>query len=226
MVARRALLLYHFRLMTGKDLAIDLGPEIVHLRAPADPERLLEAIDPVEFAKDERMPYWAELWPVSIALARRIVNGGADERAIAVAGRDILDLGCGLGLVGIAAARAGAEHVTFADYFVEAIEAARANAQRNGLARFDARCIDWREPPRDRRWDAILASDVLYERRNLTPVLGAIAALLAPGGTAYVADPDRSTAAGFEEAARARGFNIRRAPLAERMTLYVVSATS
>src|SRR5881397_3704618 len=66
------------------------------------------------------IPYWAEIWPASRAIARRLAAG---ER---LDGRAVLDLGCGLGLAGIAAGLCGAE-VTFVDRHPDALGFARRN---------------------------------------------------------------------------------------------------
>jgi len=67
------------------------------------PEKLLDTISTTEFAVDERLPYWAELWTSAIVLAERVLN---DQT---MRGTKVLELGCGLGLVGLAAAKAGAD---------------------------------------------------------------------------------------------------------------------
>lgn len=169
----------------------------IALVAPRAPEALIDAVDPDDFAKDERLPYWAELWPSAIVLAEH-----AFARAAALAGRDALELGCGLGLAGIAAVLAGARSVVFTDWYEEALLFAAENARQNGVERFETRALDWRAPDLGgRRFPVALGSDLLYERRNREP----LAAALAPGGFAWIADPGRSTAEGFAEIAAARG---------------------
>jgi predicted nicotinamide N-methyase len=181
---------------------------VLHIRAPAEPERLLDAIDAASFREDERMPYWAELWPAATAFAGRILAGD-----IELAGHRVLELGSGLGLVGIAAALAGAGEVTFSDYFPEALAFSAENAARNGVAGARTRLLDWRTPSLDRRYTTVLGADLLYETRNLDPVLGAIEAALEDGGSAYMADPDRITASAFGEKAERCGFTVRKSPL-------------
>ena len=187
---------------------VTVSGRTMRVRMPGRPEALLEAIDPVEFQEDERMPYWAELWPSAIGLARHLL-----ERAAAtVAGEDVLELGAGLGLGGIAAALAGARSVVFTDYFEESLAFAAENARRNGVARFETRLVDWRAPDLGRRFRAVVGSDLLYEARNSEPVARALAALLAPDGLAWIADPGRTTAAGFEDHLRAAGLAVAREP--------------
>jgi len=187
------------------------GGRRLRVRAPAEPDHLLDAIDAATFREDERMPYWAEPWPAGLAFAARLLDGGLP----AIAGRRVLELGSGLGTVGIAAALAGAAHVTFSDWFPESLAAALENARLNGVPeeRTAALLLDWRRPPADLRFEAIVGADLLYEMRNAVPLLGAIKATLAPEGGAWIADPDRITASGFAAQAESAGFHVERAPL-------------
>jgi ETFB lysine methyltransferase len=71
------------------------------------------------------------------------------------------------------------------------------------------RVVDWRDMPADLgRFDVVLASDVLYERPYAALVAGAIAATLAPGGFALVADPGRVAAPDFDREAAALGLAV------------------
>jgi predicted nicotinamide N-methyase len=128
----------------------------LELLRPESPEAL---IDEDAFARDEFLPYWAELWPAATALAEALPE---------VAGLRVVELGCGLGVPSLVAAAKGAD-VTATDWADAAVELLRENAARNGIElRAEAR--DWRKPW-DERFDIALAADVLYERRNVEPVL-------------------------------------------------------
>jgi predicted nicotinamide N-methyase len=129
---------------------------------PASPEAL---IDETAFEVDEFLPYWAELWPASTALAAALPD---------VAGLRVVELGCGLGVPSLVAAARGAE-VTATDWATDAIELLRENAARNDLG-LRAEVRDWREPW-DERFDVVLAADVLYEHRNVEPLLERLAEL-------------------------------------------------
>ena len=148
------------------------------------PESAEDLIDERDFERDERLPYWAEIWPSSRILAAHLVE--MNPR-----GRTLLELGCGAGLVATAAALGGFR-VTVSDYYEDALRFARANAWLNDASAPDTMLLDWRalpeEPP---QFDVVVASDVLYEREYGTLVPAAIAALLANDGTAYLADPGR-----------------------------------
>lgn len=183
-----------------------IAGEAFELIWPADMDALLDDERTRErFRRDEYMPYWGTPWPASALLAEYVLTQPRSD------GGRAIEVGCGIGLVALAAARAG-WRVVAGDYDLDALAFARENARRNGLALADAVPIDWREPWSGERFALVLASDVLYERRHAEPVARWIAAALAPGGTALVSDPDRSAAAGFEAIARAAGFSVVRAP--------------
>jgi predicted nicotinamide N-methyase len=126
------------------------------LQRPADPEAL---IDEEAFADDEFLPYWAELWPAGLALAEALPRS--------LAGQAVVELGCGLGVPSLVAAARGAR-VTAVDWAAGAIELLRQNAVRNGLV-IEARRADWRQF--EGHFDLVLAADVLYERRNIAPLV-------------------------------------------------------
>jgi predicted nicotinamide N-methyase len=137
------------------------GVDLKLLR-PESPESL---IDEEAFEHDEFLPYWAELWPAAVALAETLPE---------VAGLRVVELGCGLGVPSLVAAVRGAA-VTATDWSVDAIDLLRENAVGNGL-RLTAEVRDWRDPWAD-RFDLALAADVLYEQRNVAPVLERLQAL-------------------------------------------------
>lgn len=167
-----------FRTITSRiDVA---GREIVLLH----PESAEDLIDERDFERDERLPYWAEIWPSSRVLAARLVEFDARHRTL-------LELGCGAGLVATAASLAGFR-VTVSDYYEDALRFARANAWLNDVRSPEAMLLDWRALPDDPpKFDVIVASDVLYEREYGALVASAIGALLEESGTAYLADPGR-----------------------------------
>ncbi|WP_089940014.1 class I SAM-dependent methyltransferase [Candidatus Entotheonella palauensis] len=142
---------------------------------------------------------WAELWPSAIGLARYL------DRDVPLRGKQVLELGCGLGLLGVVTARDGAR-VLCTDYEADALAFARYNALQNGCRDVRFRLVDWRYPALKRRYDAILASDVIYEARNFGPLVALLQRFLARGGRAFFADPGRSNAVPFFALLRQRGF--------------------
>jgi predicted nicotinamide N-methyase len=165
------------------------GGELV-IERPHDVEALLDA---ERFDReDEFLPYWAELWPSGLALARALEGHP-------LRGRRVLELGCGLGLPSLIAARAGAA-VLATDWAPEALALLERNAARNGIALRTAR-VDWREAEpvvRSGTWDLVLGADLLYEERNVEPLLGLLGRL---GAEAWIADPGRAAADAFFAAA-------------------------
>ncbi|MHB8764951.1 MAG: class I SAM-dependent methyltransferase [Deferrisomatales bacterium] len=179
---------------------LPLGGREVRLFQVADPNALSDAVDPRAFAEDERFPYWAEVWASGAALAAFLLRGGAGRL-----GGPALELGCGLGLAGVAAALGGAE-VLFTDFDPDALAFARANHALNLGRPGQTRLVDWRQPPADLGAPLVLAADVLYERRFLAPFVDTLRRAVAPGGTAYVAEPGRAVAEGTVERLEAEGF--------------------
>jgi predicted nicotinamide N-methyase len=158
---------------------------------PRDSEALL---DEHAFEHEEFLPYWAELWPSSLALARAI--GGR-----ALHGARTLELGCGLGLPSIAAALAGGR-VLATDWSAAAIDMTVVNAERND-AQLETLVCSWTDPaPLLERapFDLILAADVLYEQRNVDALLDLLPRL---GSDVWLADPGRKPAERFLQEAAA-----------------------
>ena len=167
------------------DDTVDLAGRTLSIVRPPD---AAELIDEDEFASDEFLPYWAELWPSGVALAR------AAERVVAHGDR-VVELGCGLGVASIAAALAGAQ-VLATDWAADALEFAAENAARNGAV-VETALVRWDEPDallERGPWDWVLAADVLYEHRNVAPLLELLPRL---GDRALLADPGRPAARAF-----------------------------
>jgi predicted nicotinamide N-methyase len=178
---------------------ITLGHIRLRIRHPADPTALFAAIPDDQFAADERIPYWAEVWPAAVALGRRLI--ASDLRGLRA-----VELGAGVALAGLAAAHAGAD-VLVTDYEPAALDFARQNAELNGL-RISTACLDWRDPDWPRGFDLVLAADILYEARNVAPVARLIPELLAPQGKAWIADPGRPYAGDFRQALAEQGLSV------------------
>jgi predicted nicotinamide N-methyase len=145
-------------------------------------------IDEDAFARDEFLPYWAELWPSAVALARHVA-------ALPLGGARVLELGCGLALPSIAAALAGGD-VLATDWSEDALRLAERNAARNG-AKLATALVRWSDPPAVEPAELVLAADVLYEHRNAVRLAELLPAVITPGGTALVADPGRTYAKPF-----------------------------
>ena len=150
------------------------------------------------FECDEYIPYWADLWPASRMLAKAILGEPWTP------GTEALELGCGLGLPGIVAMSLGLR-VTFSDYDAYALRFAADNARLNGCDGFRTLQLDWRAPPDDLKVPVLLAADLVYELRNVAPLVACIKKLLAPGGLCLLTDVDRVPAAALKEVLHAEG---------------------
>jgi predicted nicotinamide N-methyase len=169
-----------------------VGAVALSLLRPVAPDEL---IDEVAFEDDEFLPYWAELWPAASALA--------DALPRRLDGVRLVELGCGLGLPSLVAAARGA-NVTATDWAEDAVELLRQNAERNDLS-LRAEVRDWREPWLE-KFDLVLAADVLYEQRNVEPLVARLrelapVALLGLAGRPYEAEFLRAAGGKVEELA-------------------------
>ncbi|MGF1472900.1 MAG: methyltransferase [Rubrobacteraceae bacterium] len=174
-----------------------MGNETYRLVHPVSADLL---IDEEEFARDERLPYWAVIWPSSIALARRLSFSNLRSKRI-------MELGCGLGLPSMVALRLGAR-VTAVDHYEIALDFARWNARANTGQELKTAHLDWHSPaaPNLGRFEVVLAADVLYEQRNVPALAALIPELLSPKGEVLVSNPRRRDAPDFHEAMGERGF--------------------
>jgi predicted nicotinamide N-methyase len=178
----RKSLLHHFPLRTF-DIAV--GAAALSITAPEDLEELVNRITNEEFQKDERIPYWADVWHSAIALGEFI-----KLNPLLVADRRTLELGCGLGLCGIVAAQCGAE-VTFSDYDEHALLCAELNFRTNlPQAEAEFLALDFRKPPAG-KWERIIAADIIYEWRFIEPLLDCVESLLDDDGVLFLAHPNR-----------------------------------
>jgi predicted nicotinamide N-methyase len=177
--------------------------ESLLISRPVDYDRLIDdaAADP-----EQNLPYWAELWPSGVALAAKI----ARDPSIVRVGR-VLELGCGLGVTAVAALRAGAD-LLVTDYSPEALALCSLNTFDQAGTQPKTLRINWRDPDptlqaaaRD-GFPVVLAADVLYERRDVDPLLALVERVVAPGGELWLAEPGRPPSVRFLESIGARGW--------------------
>ena len=163
-------------------------------------ERLLSLGPDHADVRDERIPYWTELWPSAVALATHLLKGPL------LKGRQVLEIGCGLGLPGIAAGMRGAD-VTFTDYLEEPLSFAKQNWKQNVDREATFQLLDWRNPPPGLQAEIILASDVAYEQKAFEPLLNFFQKVIAPAGTILLSEPGRKYASALFDAIDAAGFD-------------------
>jgi predicted nicotinamide N-methyase len=168
----------------------ELFTELVS-RADDDPEVM-----------DERIPYWTELWPASIVLARFL-----EKNPCLIEGKKIIELGCGLGLSGIVAGKLGG-NVLLTDYQQKALDFAEANWNRNNSIPARTKILDWRHGDLKEKFDVILAADVAYESKMFKPLVKTVVRLLAPGGCILITEPNRRFANDFIDELKKKNFSI------------------
>lgn len=179
---------------------LNVAGRALKLAVPTEPERLLDVEGvAAAYSADEYMPYWATLWPVSVYLAEKILTLPWPP------GLTALEVGCGLGLPGVAALLAGLD-LTFSDYDRSALRFVAESARLNGYAKVKTVVADWRTLP-EKPYDLVLASDLIYERRNVEPLVRFLASAVAPAGQALVADQNRAFAPEFESKLIGAGFS-------------------
>jgi predicted nicotinamide N-methyase len=171
--------------------AIPVGGRTLTLVRPADGDALLDALLEEDDPSEDDLPFWAELWPSGVALARLLAGGD-------LTGVRTLEIGCGLGLVGIAAAAGGAE-VLATDWSEQALAFTAANAAANRV-RVRTERVAWADPGgivEGAPWPLVVAADVLYEPRNVPLLLGLLPRLIGADGEILLADPGRPPSEGF-----------------------------
>jgi predicted nicotinamide N-methyase len=162
---------------------VEVGGLELAVLHPPDAEEL---ISEEAFEREEFLPYWAELWPSAVALARVVA-------ARDLGGTRVLELGCGLGLPSVVAARRGGE-VLSTDWSEDALAVAGLNAKRNEASIATARLAWAEEPPPGGPWDLVLCADLLYERRSVEQLLALLPRL---GAEVLLADPGRPALGAF-----------------------------
>lgn len=159
-----------------------LVPELaLHLITPGHP--LWTATPEEAAAQGFTMPYWGFAWPGGQALARYLL-----DHPQVVRGRGVLDFGCGGGVEGLAALRAGARSVVCTDVDALACEVVQLNAALNGVA---VEALHADVVGEDGGWQVVLVGDVLYEPALAARVLGWLQRLAARGATVLIGDPGR-----------------------------------
>jgi predicted nicotinamide N-methyase len=139
----------------------------------------------------ETIPYGLLLWESAVGLAERLVS-----RPDTLAGRSVLELGAGVGLVGLLARTLGAD-VVQTDHEPVALAVARRNAAANGVIGIRQMIADWRQWDHDARYDLIVGADIVYDQSVHDDLARIFTRNLAPRGELLLADPDRPRTLAF-----------------------------
>jgi len=160
---------------------------------PSIPEILLHQAGPASGlwrlagrGETDPAPYWAYPWAGGAVLARHLI-----DRPEIVAGRRVLDLGAGSGLVAIAAAKAGAAAVTAVDVDANAIAAIGLNAVINGVAIAIIAADIMDEPPPEET-DLLVVGDLFYDPSLALRVMAFLRRCQSSGIDVLIGDPERA----------------------------------
>lgn len=190
------------------DLEVETDTAKGPRRIDADPVELYgllqpeESIDAAALLREREIadpPYWALVWTGAMAIAAYL----STERPSP--GSRVLDLGCGLGLSGLAAARLGAA-VTFGDYLPEPLAFVRASLERSAFEGCTVETIDFTGDEDHGRFDLILAADIVYDPAHYDPLAAFLDRSLEAEGTILLTESLRADASRFLDGLTARGF--------------------
>jgi predicted nicotinamide N-methyase len=202
--------------------AVHIGPIHLDFVRIEDPDRVLDKVaaeqdlrerlagGPVNVPVEQlHLPYWSELWESALGLGEHLVHqaqtSGADA-AQPMAGRVVLDLGCGMGLSGTVAAALGAD-VTFADLEAPALLFAALNSLPF-RDRVRTRRLNWQIDRLPERFDLIIGADILYERSQWEFLDFFWRHHLAAGGQVLLGEPGRQTGEKFLDWIKSRPWNL------------------
>jgi len=189
---------------------------IGHLKIPftriADPDVVLDQVaaeeDRREKASGQRregeelhLPYWAELWESGLGIGQMLISSPE-----IVAGRNVLDLGCGMGLAGTVAAALGA-NVLFADLEPDSLLFAALNSLP-WRERIRTRRLNWKEDRLSERFDLVLGADILYEKQQWPFLEPFWREHIAQGGSILLGEPGRQTGDLFLEWIKPKNWRI------------------
>lgn len=183
------------------DIAVSLI-RVAELAPHVDREELLGSAEAAE------PPYWMHLWPGALALARR---GAEDPR---LRGRRVLELGCGMALPALVAARRGAA-VVATDREHQPLHMAARSAELNGV---DVALVqmDWRRVAFRRTFDLVLGADVAYDAADEDALVAAIDTSLGRAGRFLLGDSVNTYRRGFAEKLQQAGFDVSETKCEER----------
>jgi predicted nicotinamide N-methyase len=191
---------------------VRIGGLDYRLRALSDKQQFADPLGDSERAgiSSAQWSLFGQAWPAGQALAEAM-------SAWPVAGRRILEVGCGLGLSSLVLKRRGAD-ITASDHHPLAGEFLAHNAALNGLPAIAYRDLQW-DGSDDTlgHFDLIIGSDVLYERGHVALLSKLARRHARPACEVVIADPGRGFGNGFSRVMATQGYALTevRGPFAE-----------
>ena len=155
------------------------------------PSTIDRFVDPDDLFRN--FPLWSKIWEASIVLGDFLAGMKPEP------GKQILEIGCGLGVVGIIASSFG-HRVTMTEYNADSLNFARANARLNALSpgsNPQIVALDWNRPQMDGLFDYVVGSEVIYKEKNYQPLVRLFTKYLRPGGEIILAEGIRKTSVEF-----------------------------
>lgn len=162
----------------------------------------------------DAIPYFADIWPSALALANYLIRCKKDMQD-----REVIELGSGLGLPAIVAAKLGATSVTATDFHPAAIPYCQANTIKNGVRHVHCQTLDWRNPQINQTYDCIIGSDLLYEEPQINALLHCISRIQRPHTQLILADPLRKHIQAAADKLQQSGWHIDYHPVDEILIL-------
>jgi len=155
------------------------------LLTPKFIEQYIDSEDPLQ-----NFPLWAKAWEASWVLADFLAGLPPESE------KRLLEIGCGLGLVGVVAASFG-HRIVMTEHNPDAMEFARANAELNHCSDVEILDLDWNNPAIYSRFDYIVGSEVVYHEKDLEPLKKLFERLLKPDGEVILCEGIRKTTLDF-----------------------------
>lgn len=152
---------------------------------PAELDSFINPEDPFQ-----DFPLWSKVWEASMVLADYMAAMEPKPE------RRILEIGAGLGFVGIVAAAFG-HCMTISEINPHALDFIRANSLINQCSDIEIVRMDWNDPHFEGRFDYIVGSEVVYHERDFAPLQGLIARILKPGGKMFLCSEVRKVTLEF-----------------------------
>ncbi|MEE4113586.1 MAG: methyltransferase [Desulfobacteraceae bacterium] len=173
-------------------IPVTIGGQTLRLFTPASIDRFINPDDVMD-----NFPLWAKIWEASGVLAGHLAGMPPDPT------KTMLEIGCGLGMVGIVAARAG-HRITMTERDPDALNFARANALANDCPEIAIERLDWNAPRMDGRFDMIVGSETIYKTEDIHGLEAMFDRYLNPDGSIILAEGVRRTGVDFWDRMRHR----------------------